>query len=52
VCENVLWQRAEDKVKPRFSVKKDFARWIISLQIGIYTALVACGINIVEIFSL
>ncbi|XP_055530682.1 H(+)/Cl(-) exchange transporter 7 isoform X1 [Wyeomyia smithii] len=47
VCENVLWQAEHRKIEPWFTVRKDFARWIISLQIGVGTALVACGINIV-----
>ncbi|XP_055619852.1 H(+)/Cl(-) exchange transporter 7 isoform X2 [Toxorhynchites rutilus septentrionalis] len=52
VCENVLWQQEQRKIKPRFTVRKDFARWIVSMQIGVWTALVACGINIViEVLS-
>lgn len=47
VCENVLWQQEHRKIERWFTVRKDFARWIISMQIGIGTALVACGINIV-----
>ncbi|XP_041767828.1 H(+)/Cl(-) exchange transporter 7 [Anopheles merus] len=47
VCENVLWRRDQTKIKPKFTVRKDFSRWVISLQIGVCTALVACCINIV-----
>uniref|UniRef100_A0A182JKB0 Chloride channel protein n=1 Tax=Anopheles atroparvus TaxID=41427 RepID=A0A182JKB0_ANOAO len=47
VCENVLWRRDQTKIEPKFAVKKDFSRWVISLQIGVFTALVACCINIV-----
>ncbi|XP_055609644.1 H(+)/Cl(-) exchange transporter 7 isoform X2 [Uranotaenia lowii] len=47
VCENVLWQQEHQKIERRFTVRKDFARWIISMKIGIGTALVACLINIV-----
>lgn len=47
VCENVLWQQEHRKIEHRFTVKKDFSRWIISMQIGIWTALLACAINIV-----
>ncbi|XP_058832107.1 H(+)/Cl(-) exchange transporter 7 [Topomyia yanbarensis] len=47
VCENVLWQQEHRKIERWFTVRKDFARWIISMQIGVGTALVACGINIV-----
>uniref|UniRef100_A0A182XYX6 Chloride channel protein n=1 Tax=Anopheles stephensi TaxID=30069 RepID=A0A182XYX6_ANOST len=47
VCENVLWRREQTKIKPKFTVRKDFSRWVISLQIGVCTALVACCINIV-----
>uniref|UniRef100_A0A2M4A177 Chloride channel protein n=1 Tax=Anopheles triannulatus TaxID=58253 RepID=A0A2M4A177_9DIPT len=47
VCENVLWRRDQTKIEPKFTVRKDFARWVISFQIGVCTALVACCINIV-----
>lgn len=47
VCENVLWTQENRKIEQSTIVRKDFARWIISMQIGIWTALVACGINIV-----
>ncbi|XP_052860181.1 H(+)/Cl(-) exchange transporter 7 [Anopheles cruzii] len=47
VCENELWKRDQIKIAPKFTVRKDFARWVISLQIGVCTALVACCINIV-----
>lgn len=47
VCENVLWTEENRKIEQRTTVRKDFARWIISMQIGIGTAFVACGINIV-----
>lgn len=46
VCENQLWEKEQISLKPRFAVRKDFARWIISLQIGILTALVGCFIAI------
>ncbi|XP_035792210.1 H(+)/Cl(-) exchange transporter 7-like isoform X1 [Anopheles albimanus] len=46
VCENVLWRRDQTKIEPKFTVRKDFARWVISFQIGVCTALVACCINI------
>lgn len=47
VCENELWNKEQISRKPRFSDKKDFARWIISLQVGVLTALVGCIIAIV-----
>ncbi|XP_058053621.1 H(+)/Cl(-) exchange transporter 7 [Anopheles bellator] len=47
VCENELWKRDQIKIEPKFTVRKDFSRWVISLQIGVCTALVACCINIV-----
>ncbi|XP_058458146.1 H(+)/Cl(-) exchange transporter 7 isoform X2 [Malaya genurostris] len=47
VCENVLWQQEHRKIERWFTVRKDFTRWIVSMQIGVGTALVACGINIV-----
>lgn len=46
VCENELWEKEQITRKPRFSVRKDFARWVISLQVGILTALVGCFIAI------
>jgi chloride channel 7 len=47
VSENSLWEAEQNARKPRFTVRKDFARWIISLQVGILTALVGCIISIV-----
>lgn len=46
VCENQLWEKELTRRKPRFTIRKDFARWIVSLFIGILTALVGCLIAI------
>lgn len=52
ICENVLWQVDQKKVTSRFTLRKDIARWIIFIKIGIITACIACSIDIViEEFS-
>ncbi|XP_034936112.1 H(+)/Cl(-) exchange transporter 7 [Chelonus insularis] len=45
-CENNLLQDEERKKGYKYVVKKNFARWFIFLLIGIFTALVACFIDI------
>ncbi|XP_055385312.1 H(+)/Cl(-) exchange transporter 7 [Condylostylus longicornis] len=52
VCENKLW-RLDQKTPPaRFTLRKNFARLLIFIIIGILTALVACSIDVViEKFS-
>jgi hypothetical protein len=53
VCENKLWQDEQKSQKSGFAIRKDFARWLIFLLIGVITPLVACVIDIViEILSL
>lgn len=48
VCENVLFQKEqESNSNSRFSLRKDIIRWIIFIQIGIITALIACAIDII-----
>ncbi|XP_037821319.1 H(+)/Cl(-) exchange transporter 7 [Lucilia sericata] len=48
VCENVLFQKEQQLTSnTRFSIRKDILRWIIFIQIGIITALIACAIDIV-----
>lgn len=48
VCENVLFQKEQQLfANTRFSIRKDILRWIIFIQIGIITALIACAIDIV-----
>lgn len=53
ICENVLWEKEEITKKPRFKIRKDFDRWIISFYIGVLTAFVGCfiAISIEEISS-
>jgi chloride channel 7 len=46
VCENQLWEKEQMSKEPHLKIKKDFARWIVSLFIGILTALVGCFIAI------
>lgn len=46
VCENILWVKEQEGQKNRFSIRKDFARWIISLLVGFLTALIGCFIAI------
>ncbi|EFN81286.1 H(+)/Cl(-) exchange transporter 7 [Harpegnathos saltator] len=45
-CENYLLQDEERKKGFKFVVKKNFARWLIFLLIGICTALIACFVDI------
>nr|XP_017008425.2 LOW QUALITY PROTEIN: H(+)/Cl(-) exchange transporter 7 [Drosophila takahashii] len=48
VCENTLFQEEQRKrLTERFSLRKDVIRWIIFIQIGIITALIACTIDII-----
>ncbi|SPP74226.1 H(+)/Cl(-) exchange transporter 7 [Drosophila guanche] len=48
VCENMLFQEEQRKsITERFSLRKDIIRWIIFIQIGIITALIACTIDII-----
>uniref|UniRef100_A0A0K8VLC3 H(+)/Cl(-) exchange transporter 7 n=1 Tax=Bactrocera latifrons TaxID=174628 RepID=A0A0K8VLC3_BACLA len=47
VCDNVLFkedQKFSDNA--RFNIRKDILRWIIFIQIGVVTALIACVIDI------
>lgn len=47
VCDNVLFkedQKYSDNA--RFNIRKDILRWIIFIQIGVVTALIACVIDI------
>lgn len=46
VCENKLWEKEQISINSRFTIRKDLARWIVSLFIGILTALVGCIIAI------
>lgn len=48
VCENTLFQKEQRKrIRDRFSLRTHVIRWIIFILIGIFTALIACSINIV-----
>ncbi|KAH8290536.1 hypothetical protein KR054_003787 [Drosophila jambulina] len=48
VCENTLFQDEQRKrLTERFSLRKDVIRWIIFIQIGVITALIACTIDII-----
>ncbi|KAH8254695.1 hypothetical protein KR032_011697 [Drosophila birchii] len=48
VCENTLFQDEQrSRLRERFSLRKDVIRWIIFIQIGIITALIACTIDII-----
>jgi len=53
VCENVLFQTEQKTLKnARFTLRKDILRWLIFLQIGVITALIACAIDIcIEILT-
>lgn len=52
VCENELWQKDWKEISQKFIIRKDVARWLIFLKIGVITALIACTIDIViEEFS-
>lgn len=46
MCENSLLIDEERTKGYRFIAKKDLARWIIMIFIGIFTALIACCIDI------
>ncbi|XP_055919350.1 H(+)/Cl(-) exchange transporter 7 [Eupeodes corollae] len=47
VCENVLHKQEQAKRTERFEPRKDVVRWLIFLQIGVITALIAAAIDIV-----
>ncbi|KAH8401806.1 hypothetical protein KR009_008041 [Drosophila setifemur] len=48
VCENTLFQKEQrERLAERFSLRKDVIRWIIFIQIGVITALIACTIDII-----
>ncbi|XP_020805482.1 H(+)/Cl(-) exchange transporter 7 [Drosophila serrata] len=48
VCENTLFQDEQRRrLREPFSLRKDIIRWIIFIQIGIITALIACTIDII-----
>uniref|UniRef100_A0A1A9WNW2 Chloride channel protein n=1 Tax=Glossina brevipalpis TaxID=37001 RepID=A0A1A9WNW2_9MUSC len=48
VCENALFQAEQKRLSGiRWTSRKDIFRWIIFIQIGIITALVACTIDII-----
>lgn len=47
VCENRLFQEEQKKTTSQLTIRKDISRWLIFILIGIITALIACGINIV-----
>lgn len=46
VCENTLWTDDQKSRESSLVVRKDFARWIVFIIIGVLTALVACFIDI------
>lgn len=46
LIENVLWEKEQVTRKPRFKIRKDLDRWIISFYIGVLTALIGCIISI------
>uniref|UniRef100_W8B6A7 Chloride channel protein n=1 Tax=Ceratitis capitata TaxID=7213 RepID=W8B6A7_CERCA len=47
VCDNVLFKEEQKRTdNARFNIKKDILRWIIFIQIGVVTALIACVIDI------
>uniref|UniRef100_A0A0C9R3S7 Chloride channel protein n=1 Tax=Fopius arisanus TaxID=64838 RepID=A0A0C9R3S7_9HYME len=46
ICENHLFQDEERKKGYKYIVRKNFARWFIFLLIGIFTALIACFVDI------
>ncbi|XP_012271787.1 H(+)/Cl(-) exchange transporter 7 [Orussus abietinus] len=51
-CENSLLQEEQRKKGYKFIVKKNLARWLIFLLIGICTALTACFVDIsIEVLS-
>lgn len=51
-CENHLLQDEERKKGYKYVVRKNFARWFIFLLIGIFTALIACFVDIsIDILS-
>ena len=45
-CENNLLLDEERKKGYKFVVKKNIARWFIFLVIGMFTALIACFVDI------
>lgn len=45
MCENELWAR-EQNTRDSFTARKDFARWMIFILIGVCTALIACIVDI------
>lgn len=47
VCENYLHKKEQETRTERFSPRKDIVRWLIFIQIGVITALIACGIDII-----
>ncbi|XP_011196441.2 H(+)/Cl(-) exchange transporter 7 [Zeugodacus cucurbitae] len=47
VCDNVLFKEEQKRTdNARFNIRKDILRWIIFIQIGVVTALIACIIDI------
>lgn len=46
ICENQLWEKGQLNKPESFRTNKELARWIVSLLIGILTALVGCTIAI------
>lgn len=46
VCENALWTSDQRKRESTLVARKDFARWIVFIIIGVLTALIASTVDI------
>ncbi|KAG4067704.1 hypothetical protein HA402_005476 [Bradysia odoriphaga] len=52
ICENVLYKSEQKNRDKSFTTKKDFARWMVFILIGVLTGITACIIDIaIEIIS-
>ncbi|ESO84072.1 hypothetical protein LOTGIDRAFT_155388 [Lottia gigantea] len=52
VCENALYLREEKKKTTKEIIRKELARWFVSLAIGVCTGLIACLIDyLIELTS-
>lgn len=52
ICENVLYKSEQKNRDKSFTTKKDFARWMVFILIGVLTGITACIIDIaIEMIS-
>ncbi|XP_064629427.1 H(+)/Cl(-) exchange transporter 7-like isoform X2 [Lineus longissimus] len=47
VCENALYQKDERSKSFQMVIRKQVARWIVMFLIGVFTALIACFIDVI-----